>query len=221
MRRGDNIRIHVIFFKNNNASMGIGSLIIFIAMILVAGVTASVLIQTMNSLEQQAMRTGIETMRDISSGLKVTQVSGYSNGTSITQLAIFVTPIAASNNLDLSNSYISLSDTSNSVVLAYNGTLFSNNASNGLFGTLNASNLTSNTFGAIVIRDIDGSISSTNPIINNGDLVVILINTSKCFSGIDARTEVFGTVTPEFGMSGIIRFTTPNSITSSIIELQP
>jgi archaellin len=39
---------------NKKASMGIGSMIIFIAMILVAGVTASVMIQTMNSLQQQA-----------------------------------------------------------------------------------------------------------------------------------------------------------------------
>ena len=45
-----------------NAAIGIGSLIIFIAMILVAGIAASVIIQTMNSLEQQALQTGLETM---------------------------------------------------------------------------------------------------------------------------------------------------------------
>ena len=50
---------------DDNAAVGIGSLIMFIAMIIVAGVAASVMIQTMNSLEEQAMTTGRETIRDI------------------------------------------------------------------------------------------------------------------------------------------------------------
>ena len=48
-------------------------------MILVAGIAASVFIQTMNSLEQQALLTGQETLKDVSSGLRVTHVSGYNN----------------------------------------------------------------------------------------------------------------------------------------------
>jgi len=43
---------------DTNASIGIGALIIFIAMILVAGVTASVMLQVMNSMQQQALNTG-------------------------------------------------------------------------------------------------------------------------------------------------------------------
>jgi len=46
-------------------------------MVLVAGIAASVILQTMNSLEEQALSTGRETTRDISSGLRVTQVTGY------------------------------------------------------------------------------------------------------------------------------------------------
>ena len=46
---------------NEDASIGIGTIVIFIAMVLVAGIAASVIIQTMNSMEQQAMRTGQET----------------------------------------------------------------------------------------------------------------------------------------------------------------
>jgi flagellin FlaB len=43
---------------SRNASIGIGTMVIFIAMVLVAGIAASVIIQTMNSMEQQAMRAG-------------------------------------------------------------------------------------------------------------------------------------------------------------------
>ena len=205
---------------NNKAAIGIGSLIVFIAMILVAGIAASVIIQTMNSLQQQALLSGEETMRDISSGLKVTHVSGYNNGSTISQLAIYLTTTAGSDAMDLTYAYISLSDTNKEVILNYSTNSFSSSVSNGLFGTLNASNLTVSTYGIMVIRDIDNSCSSDAPILNGDDLIVLLVNTTKCFSGISTRTEVFGNVIPENGISGVISFTTPSAYIDTIIELQ-
>ena len=190
-------------------------------MMLVAGITASVLIQTMGSLQEQALQTGTETIRDISTGLKVTHVSGYSDGSTITQLALFIMPIAASDDMDLTYGYISLSDSTKKVVLNYSSSCFSSSVSNGLFSTLNASNLSATTFGVIVVRDVDTSCSSTTPVINNGDLVVILVNTSKCFSGISTRTDVSGNVYPEHGINGVIAFTTPSAFSNTIIDLQP
>jgi flagellin FlaB len=58
-------------------SMGIGALVIFIAMVLVAGIAASVLIQTSTKLENQAMSTGSETTREVSSGIAVYNIEGY------------------------------------------------------------------------------------------------------------------------------------------------
>jgi len=190
-------------------------------MILVAGIAASVLIQTMNSLEEQAMKTGIETMRDVSSGLKVTHISGYVFDSKISQIGIFVTPVAASNDLDLTYAYISMSDSSKKVILNYTTSHFSSSVSNGLFSTLNSSSLTASKYGILVVRDVDSSCSSTIPVINNGDLVVLLVNTTKCFSGIDKRDEVFGTVDPEFGISGVIGFTAPSAFSNTILDLQP
>jgi archaeal flagellin FlaB len=205
---------------DNKAAIGIGSLIIFIAIILVAGTTASVLIQTMNNLEQQALSTSRETMRDISSGIKVSQVTGYNDGSSINQLAIFVRTTAGSESIDLSQTYISLSDGSKKVILNYTNNVFSKSVNNGLFGTINSSNLSSTTYGVIVIRDIDGYCESSSPVINNDDLVVLIINTSKCFSGINTRSQVSGKVIPEYGIAGVISFTTPSVYVNPIIELQ-
>jgi len=192
-------------------------------MILVAGITASVLIQTMSSLEEQAMKTGADTIRDISSGLKITHISGYCNEskTQIQQLAIFITPIAASNDIDLTYAYISISDSSKKSIVNYSTSHFSSTVSDGLFSTLDSPNLTASTYGIMVIRDVDNSCSSTSPIINNGDLVVLLLNTSKCFSGIDKRDEVFGTIDPEYGISGVIGFSVPSAFSNRIIDLQP
>ena len=96
-------RVHKL---DKNAAIGIGSLIIFIAMILIAGIAASVMIQTMNILEQQALSTGAETVGDISSGLRVTHVSGWQIGTTIDKIAIFIRTIAGSGAIDLNYAYI-------------------------------------------------------------------------------------------------------------------
>jgi archaeal flagellin FlaB len=209
-----------MLLSEKHAAIGIGSLIIFIAMILVAGIAASVFIQTMNSLEQQALQSGQEAIKDVSNGLRVTQVSGYNNGSTITQIAIFLRTTAGSDYIDLTYTYISLSDSSQNVILDLNSSVFSNTVSGGLFGTLNDTNITSTTYGLMVIRDVDNSCNTTSPIINNDDLVVLLINTTACFSGIDVRTEVTGNVVPEYGISGVISFTTPSSYINNIIELQ-
>jgi flagellin FlaB len=211
---------HRVFKFDDNAAIGIGSLIMFISMIIVAGIAASVMIQTMNSLEEQAMNTGRETIRDVSSGLRVNQVTGYNAGSLITQLAIFVRTTAGSEEVDLSESYISISDSSKKVILNYSSNVFSSTVSNGLFGTINSTNLSATTYGLMVVRDIDGSCNSTNPTINDDDLVVLMINSTDCFSGISTRTEVSGYIVPEYGMNGVFSFTTPSVYLDTIIELQ-
>ena len=204
----------------DNAAIGIGSLIVFIAMILVAGITASVIIQTMNSLQQQAMQTGQEVMKDISSGLRVTFISGYNDDSLIDQLAIIIKTTAGSDDIDLTYAYISLSNTSKQVILNYSNSIFSDNVSNGLFDTLNSSLLTSTTYGIMIIRDIDNSCTIDNPTINSDDIVVLIVNTTQCFSGIAPRTEISGDIVPENGISGVISFTTPSVYIDKIIELQ-
>jgi len=209
-----------MLLTEKNAAIGIGSLIIFIAMILVAGIAASVFIQTMNSLEQQALQSGQEAIKDVSSGLRVTQISGYNNGSTISQIAIFLRTTAGSDYIDLTYTYLSLSDTSKNVILDLNTSVYSSTVSGGLFGTLNNDALTSTTYGLMEIRDVDNSCTLTTPIINSDDLVVLLVNTTACFSGLDVRTEVTGNVVPEYGISGVISFTTPSSYINTIIELQ-
>jgi len=206
---------------DSNADVGIGALIIFIAMIMVAGVTASVMIQTMTSLQQQAIKTSEETLKDISSGLKVTHVSGYIRNSTITQLAFFVSTTAASDDIDLTYGILSLSDSTKKVILNYTSGCFSSSVSNGLFGTLNPSNLTSSCYGVLVIRDIDGSCDMSKPVLNDEDLIVLLVNTTACFSGIGTRTDVSGELYPEHGIRGVIGFTTPSVLVNTIVDLQP
>ena len=200
--------------------MGIGAMIIFIAMLVVAGIASSVIIQTMNSLQQQALLTGQETMRDISTGVRVTHISGYYDGSGIDQLAIMLRTTAASEDVDLTYTTIKISDSGTEVILNYTTSVFSETVSGGLFGTLSSDLLTATTYGIMVITDSDGSCTSNIPAINNGDLVVLLVNTTACFSRISTRTTVFGNVIPEQGISGLISFTAPSTFVNPIVELQ-
>lgn len=58
------------------AEMGVGTLIIFIAMLLVAAVAAGVLLQTAGSLQQKALLTGAQSKGEISTNIRVVEVSG-------------------------------------------------------------------------------------------------------------------------------------------------
>lgn len=61
---------------NKKGEAGIGTLILFIAMILVAAVAAGVLIQTSSSLQSKALYTGSRAKSQVSSEAAVTQMWG-------------------------------------------------------------------------------------------------------------------------------------------------
>ncbi|MFW6014104.1 MAG: archaellin/type IV pilin N-terminal domain-containing protein [Candidatus Nanoarchaeia archaeon] len=61
--------------KQKKAEMGVGTLIVFIAMLLVAAVAAGVLIQTSSSLQERALSTGQQAQDQISTNAQVDEVS--------------------------------------------------------------------------------------------------------------------------------------------------
>lgn len=226
--------------KNDIGAIGIGAMIVMIALILVAGVAASVLITTSNTIQSQALRTGSQTIREVSSGISVYSVVGLVNKTgndtvgytyhNMTCLAITVVARPGSGRIDLNNTYILLSDGDKKALLTYayndSSEFYDYRLTGDLFSEdkIKWSNLSNDKFAISVLQDYDGSMSNSYyPALNRGDKAVLYVfmNTSAVFDKqLETRTEIFGQVIPEFGAPGVISFTSPKAYTTDIYKLQ-
>ncbi|MBA2859267.1 flagellin [Methanococcus maripaludis] len=222
------------FMKSKKGASGIGTLIVFIAMVLVAAVAASVLINTSGYLQQKASTTGKESTDQVASGLQVLQVTGKANavGTDIDYVTVLVTPNAGSGAIDLSQVTLMITDGATKVVKKYTVTTGADNDyydkdAGSLFNTaigtsawnITGTMLPATGFGIKVIQDEDLSCLEDTPVINKGDLVAITM--VKGALVLDERTPVSGEIQPEFGAPGIMAFTTPSTYDANgIMELQ-
>ena len=98
--------------RNEHADVGIGTLIIFIAMVLVAAVAAAVLIQTSGILQQKATTVGKEATSDISSNLKIISIVATvgSGSEDATALAFAMEVSAGGNPIDISKTQVKYID---------------------------------------------------------------------------------------------------------------
>jgi len=194
--------------REERAQVGIGTLIIFIAMILVAAIAAAVLINTASSLQQKAQATGKEAIAEVASNIQVESVVGNRSSatdTTLDYLFLKVSLAPGSEPVDLSQVVIPISDGQTTQDL-----------------TWDSANATSTTFTASEIRDVDNSFTTSTPVLTSGDLIQIEINATAVGLSLDPRTEVSVTLSPETGAPAIVEFTTPNSYgTDLYIELYP
>jgi len=205
-------------------AIGIGAMIVFIAMVLVAGIAASVLIQTSGKLETQAMTSGQETISEVSSGISVFDIVGKKN-TDLEYLAITVRARAGAPDIDLNETIVMIIDGSTKTLVSYDGygstglakSHYNNsvNDTNGqIWSTNDWTTLDAESFAIIVLQDEDSSCTRANPIMNKGDKVILCLKfgAAACLGAeIAERKDVFGRVIPEVGSPGVISFTTPVS----------
>jgi len=217
--------------ENVEAVIGIGTLIVFIAMILIAAVAASVLISTSEDLKARAKTVGTQTIREVSAGISIDSVTGYTNPdkTYIEYLALTIRPRAGSKDIDLSLCTLSVLYNNLTILTLDEGLVQVVNTDNkSVFYTPVASgsnytimgNTTNTTFGVISVHDPDDSILNTNGM-NSGDRAILIINLSAIINGVGlpAREQVSGTMTPEIGIKAQYDVTVPAVFSKRIVPL--
>jgi flagellin FlaB len=195
--------------NDNHGQVGIGTLIIFIAMVLVAAIAAAVLIQTSGVLQQKAQETSTESIAQLSGNLIVESVTGQRADTSTARLETYnltVKVAAGAGRVDLGQMVITAGNATKSVFLTHD------------------TSTSATTFTTEEIRDEDGSYTNATGIyiINSGDLVKITINATAVGIAALPREDISFTLTPEAGSPVRVDLTTPNSYgINTIVRLYP
>ncbi len=187
---------------DEKAQVGIGTMIVFIATVLVAAIAAGVLITTSNELQAKSQQTGQEATEQVASNLAVVSMVGKRDSTastSIDDLELYLTLSPGASDVDLSQARIFMSDGTNQYVLSY------------------AAATSGTEFAATDQRDADNSFSAASPVISSGDLIRVDIDVASVGITATPRANLELRLVPEVGESVFKSIRLPNSYAQDLV----
>jgi archaeal flagellin FlaB len=184
---------------NKKAEMGVGTLIIFIALLLVAAVAAGVLIQTAGSLQQRALSTGSQATGQIATSAVALEVSGTDGTGTLEDLEMIMKLAPGSESIRLEAVTLTLSTSNTTQTFTYSGD-----------NTFNASE-----FGVTYLQQ--GTNSQTGVIVR-GDVINVLFQAERALlEAEDVRISFI----PQIGTPTVVQFGLPDVISTERVYLYP
>ncbi len=188
--------------------MGVGTMIIFIAMILVSAVAASVLIGTANKVREQAQNTGNQAINNVASGFVVQDVTGTvkSDFSSITDLTIQMRLQAGSPPINMDQVSIQFVSGQTNDMLTFVAGQASVAHGGAVAGTSYSANNTNQA----------ATWNTNNHVVGQGDLITTTI------TGLTLGYSVAVTIkiVPAYGTSTLVSFVTPSYLSTKLVELR-
>ncbi len=197
---------------NKRAEMGIGTLIIFIAMILVAAIAASVLIQTATSLQNRALLTGTRTQEQVGTALQVLQIhaeNGTDGGT-VDDFFVKFKLSPGSEPIRLNDTLVEFDTREESAFLRYNDS--SSDCSPDDYSTQSSGE---GSFGARYL--IEGN-SHSQGYVHAGDVLELCFESP---SSVGSEEDVTVRLVPQVGMTSVTETSVPEIIGQTRIYVFP
>ncbi|ADD07956.1 archaellin/type IV pilin N-terminal domain-containing protein [Candidatus Aciduliprofundum boonei] len=212
-----------VWNKKEKGEMGIGTLIIFIAMIIVAAVAATVLIQTAYQLQQQAEETGNIAIQDVATGFKIIHVGGIVDNSTpsapkVGIIQIKVGLIAGSPAIDMRNVLIELTDGTKDVTLNYTNVDITTTAGQVKLAATGEW-LANTTFTAKILRDMPPQNWDNQRVVTQGDIVMLIINATAAGLNLTPQSQVTLQIIPKHGVPTYAAFMVPATLTTKYVDL--
>ena len=200
------MKLRTSWKKDKRAEMGVGTMIIFIAMVLVAAVAASVLISTANKVREQAQNTGDQAINNVASGFVVQDVTGTVDPTfaHMTDLTIQMRLQAGSPNMNMDLVSIQfVSGTTNDMLSFVAGSGAA--AGGALAGASYSANTTNN-----------NAWGTGNHVVQQGDMITVTITGLQLSYSAAATVKIV----PAYGSSTLVSFVTPSYYNTQYVNLK-
>jgi len=185
---------------DDRGQVGIGTLIVFIAMVLVAAIAAGVLINTAGFLQSSAEETGQQSSDQVTNRLNVVNTVGLvdesTDPNTVNEIQVTVRRAPGAGNIDLGQ------------------TIAQYVSSSGTFDVTSDGADADASFGVSTVQDDDGSITESSVLNDPGDRAVITIS----LTGTPPALEEGGTATirlnTQSGGTTELRLTVPETLSS-------